>query len=75
MTAGCGDYPVWAAALARRSSTLPERLSAGFFCYYWGSTTGAPRQGGSVERPDEIQTRPAGRTEGQVFDFSRRYGS
>ena len=28
MTAGCGDYPVWAAALARRSSTLPERLVA-----------------------------------------------
>ena len=27
MTAGCGDYPVWAAALARRSSTLPERLA------------------------------------------------
>ena len=27
-------------------------------------------------RPDETQTRPAGRrTEGEVFDFSRRYGS
>ena len=39
--------------------------------------TGAPSHTrGSVERPDEIQTRPAGRrTEGEVFDFSHRYGS
>jgi hypothetical protein len=42
---------------------------------YWGSKPG-PTPGGSVERPDEIQTRPAGRrTEGEVFDFSRRHGS
>ena len=73
MTAGCGDYPVWAAALARRSSTLVAQAFFGttqaFFCYWEVG-------GGSVERPDEIQTRPAGRrTEGQVFDSSRRYGS
>ena len=37
---------------------------------YWGSKPG-PTPGGSVERPDEIQTRPAGRrAEGEVFDFS-----
>ena len=43
MTAGCGDYPVWAAALARRSTQA-------FFCYWEGGPSNDPKRFRLVQR-------------------------